>query len=183
MSKGRKFPREEVEPVAQRVLAALTPHAERIALCGSLRRGSKMVGDIDIVVVGCDPDPIMEKLGYPRVEVGPGFAGPRRVYDASPYAIDIWKMKPDQFGAACMYTTGPCVLNVIQRRWARYKGITLTVYGLRKDGAIIPTETEEDCYRILGWPYLRPEERNRLPDWVADKLHEMNEAVLRGEFT
>lgn len=186
MSVGIRFPREKVEPVAQKVLAALAPHAERIQLCGSLRRGKDVIGDVDIVMVGGDPDPVMAGLGYPRVTF-PNWNGPRHEYDASregiPLKVDVWVMKPRQFAAACMYTTGPCLLNVVQRRWARYKGLKLTLYGIRKDGKTIPTATEEDCYRVLGWPYLTPEERNRMPEWLADKLHEMNEAVLRGDFS
>jgi DNA polymerase/3'-5' exonuclease PolX len=51
MSQGDARPRAEVLPIAERVMAALSPGCERIAIAGSLRREKPMVRDIEIVAV------------------------------------------------------------------------------------------------------------------------------------
>ena len=51
MSKDKKRPIEEIQPVAESIVESLRPYCDRIEIAGSIRRGVAMVGDIEIVAV------------------------------------------------------------------------------------------------------------------------------------
>ena len=51
MSTGTRLPREHAAPVADTLAALLTPHARRVMVAGSLRRGRPDVADVEIVAL------------------------------------------------------------------------------------------------------------------------------------
>lgn len=51
MSQDQKWDAAKVRPVAEKLADELGPGCERIEIAGSLRRGRKMVGDIELVMV------------------------------------------------------------------------------------------------------------------------------------
>jgi DNA polymerase/3'-5' exonuclease PolX len=78
--------------------------------------------------------------------------------------IDIRLVNYKSLGAAILYFTGSGKFNKLMRLRANQRGYTLNEYGLYHydneiKGEMIPTHTEEDVFKILGFLYLEPEQR------------------------
>jgi DNA polymerase (family 10) len=149
------------------------PHAERIAnhlrgvagvdqvqYCGSLRRFSETIGDIDIVVTAAAAEPVMEALvSMVLVERVLG-RGERKtsVVTRRGMQVDLRVVDKHQLGAALMYFTGSKGHNIKLRQRALARGLTLNEYGLAEieGGKVIASETEQDIYAALGLPWIPP---------------------------
>jgi DNA polymerase/3'-5' exonuclease PolX len=189
MSREVRLPRGLVVPVTRILVKALEPHYKRLKVGGSLRRGDPTIGDIDIVTSGpeegFDPGAEMAKH-FQLQEVKEGKDGPRKCWKliaftptgkSFPIKVDIWTVPEENWGGALMYVTGSGVFNVIMHRWARYKGLELNLQGVLKDGKIIASKTEEDCFKALGWEWISPAERSHHEKYCAKYLEEMNSAA------
>jgi len=80
--------------------------------------------------------------------------------------IDIRYVPYNSLSAAMLYFTGPAELNKSMREKAKQRNMSLNEYGLYKldkDGlkTLIPIQSEEDIFKILGMDYLTPEEREQ----------------------
>jgi len=79
--------------------------------------------------------------------------------------IDIRFVEHSSLGAAMLYFTGSGKFNKIMRYHANTRGFTLNEYGLYtyvngiKGDSPIPAKTEQDIFKILGFVYLKPTER------------------------
>ena len=82
--------------------------------------------------------------------------------------IDIRLIPYESKGAAMLYFTGSGDFNKIMRTEALKKGYTINEYGIYKTkkegkktvkGELIPTETEEDIFKVVDMTYLKPEQR------------------------
>lgn len=82
--------------------------------------------------------------------------------------IDIRLIPYQSKGAAMLYFTGSGDFNKIMRAEALKKGYTINEYGIYKlkkqgkkmvKGALVPTETEEDIFKVVGMKFLKPEQR------------------------
>lgn len=102
--------------------------------------------------------------------------------------IDIRFIPYNSYGAAILYFTGSKLFNTQMRTWAIGKGFSLNEYGLKKlnntktqqntntnsarndkknikddkitNEDLYPCKTEEEVFRILDYPYKKPEERD-----------------------
>lgn len=84
---------------------------------------------------------------------------------ACPRRIDIKLVPYDCYGAALLHATGSQKFNTDLRSFALSKGYTLNEYGLYKytsgkKGELVNSKTEEDIFKILGYPYKTPQERD-----------------------
>ena len=82
-----------------------------------------------------------------------------------PRRIDIKLVPFDCYGAALLHATGSQKFNTDLRTYALSKGYTLNEYGLYKysqgkRGELVNSKTEEDIFKILGYPYKSPQERD-----------------------
>ncbi|HVW30881.1 MAG TPA: DNA polymerase/3'-5' exonuclease PolX [Polyangiaceae bacterium] len=160
-------------------IAIALPHAERLVAelsqvhgvtfagyCGSLRRFSETVGDVDIVVASTDAAPVMDAvvaLGALERVLARG-ESKTSVVTRRGLQVDVRVVAPHQLGAALLYFTGSKSHNVKLRQRALARGYTLNEYALTKldGGDVIASETEEDIYRALGLPFIPPVLRE---DW------------------
>lgn len=160
-------------------IAIALPHAERLVAelsqvrgvvfagyCGSLRRFSETVGDIDIVVASTDPPPVMEavvNLGAVDRVLARG-ESKTSIVTRRGLQVDVRVVAPSQLGAALLYFTGSKSHNVKLRQRALARGYTLNEYALTtlEGGDVVASETEEDIYRALGLPFIAPVLRE---DW------------------
>ncbi|HEX3596870.1 MAG TPA: helix-hairpin-helix domain-containing protein [Polyangiaceae bacterium] len=160
-------------------IAIALPHAERLVAelaavsgvtfagyCGSLRRFSDTVGDVDIVVASMDPAKVMDAvvaLGAVDRVLARG-ESKTSVVTRRGLQVDVRVVAPHQLGAALLYFTGSKSHNVKLRQRALARGYTLNEYALSalEGGAVIASETEEEIYRALGLPGIAPELRE---DW------------------
>ena len=76
--------------------------------------------------------------------------------------IDIRFVPFESYGSAVLYFTGSRKFNTDMRTHAIKKGYSLNEFGLTKidDGTIIPCSNEEEIFKILKYPYKKPEERD-----------------------
>ncbi len=147
-------------PLATRLVARLAevPGVTRAELAGSLRRFAETIGDVDILVVAADPEPVMEALvTAPAVDrvLGRG-AAKTSVVTRRGTQIDLRVVAAHQFGAAWLYFTGSKRHNITLRQRALARGLTLNEYALSEleGGRVVASETEEDIYRALGLPFI-----------------------------
>ncbi len=155
-------------PHAQRIVGELAalPGVTHASYCGSLRRFSETVGDIDIVVVSTNPGAVMDAVvALPMVDqvLGRGETKTSIVTQRG-VQVDVRVVQAHQLGAALLYFTGSKSHNVKLRQRALTRGWTLNEYALSEldGGKVIASETEHDIYRALGLDFIPPELRE---DW------------------
>lgn len=186
-----KVPRKQLEKVAEKVVSLLQPLCEKVIVCGSLRRGDAMCGDVDVLVVqplDCTSVPTLLRQSFRKVSVeSDGERGPRRCYIVEDECgrnvnVDIWLMPKESFGSACLHCTGPGMFNTVFRRAARSRGMNFNVFGLFDcSGKRILCETEKDCLEAVGWTYLEPAKRSDWRKAVEKYLKEIDDAFAKNE--
>lgn len=149
-------------PLANRIVARLLelPGVTHASYCGSLRRFSETIGDVDVVVASPDPEPVMEALVSMTVVahvLGRGQAK-TSVVTRRGTQIDLRVVAADQLGAARLYFTGSKGHNIKLRQRALARGWTLNEYALSEldGGKVVASETEEEIYAALGLPWIPP---------------------------
>jgi DNA polymerase (family X) len=155
-------------PVATRLVSRLREVAgvTHVEYCGSLRRFSETVGDIDVVVVADNPAVVMDAVvAMPVVDRVLG-RGDTKTSVVTPRGlqIDVRVVAAHELGAALLYFTGSKSHNVKLRIRALARGYTLNEYALTalEGGKVVASETEEAIYAALGLPFIPPMLRE---DW------------------
>jgi DNA polymerase (family 10) len=154
--------------LANRVIDRMldVPGVSHASYCGSLRRFSETVGDVDVVVVAENPPAVMEAFATMQlVETVLGRGETKTsVLTRGGTQVDLRVVAAHQLGAALMYFTGSKGHNIKLRQRALDRGWTLNEYALSEleGGRIIASETEEDIYEALGLPFIPPVLRE---DW------------------
>lgn len=151
-------------PLAERIAAHLRelPGVSHASHCGSLRRFSETVGDIDLVVAAAAG----ASAGIMDAFVAMTFVdhvlargeSKTSVVTRRGTQIDLRVVAPHQLGAARLYFTGSKGHNIKLRQRALTRGWTLNEYALSEieGGKVIASETEEQIYKALGLPYIPP---------------------------
>lgn len=172
MSNVTKRPLAQVEPVAQRIIEALTPFCERIEVAGSIRRRRPLIGDIEIVAL-----PIRQRNLFGEPVAGPtlldAFLLGRDVAflkNGDKYkSFGYGQHKVDLFLPAsaahwgCVFTirTGSAefsqwlVTEPCRKKAARFQEGRLWVAG-----RLVDTPEEADVFEALDVPWIPPEERD-----------------------
>ncbi len=149
-------------PLAERIVAHLAalPGVTHASTCGSLRRFSETIGDVDILVAAADPEPVMEALCAMSLTdrvIGRG-ASKTSVVTRRGTQVDLRVVAAHQIGAALLYFTGSKGHNIKLRMRALAHGWTLNEYALSEieGGRVVASETEEQIYAALGLPFIPP---------------------------
>ena len=149
-------------PLAERMVATLSamPGVTFAGFCGSLRRFSETIGDIDLLVVAADSKPIMDAVVAMTFVDQIIVKGDTKtsVITRRGIQIDVRVVKAEQLGAALLYFTGSKAHNIKLRMRAIARGWTLNEYALAEavGGKVIASETEEAIYEALGLPFIPP---------------------------
>ena len=172
-----RIPREEVKVVGDAVLSinkSLDP--DNVGeIVGSYRRGKPTSGDIDIIISNKHnknylPEIVKElqEQGFLEHIFALGAVSLHGTYWSSfpekngiLRKIDIRFVPIESYPTALLHATGSDQFNIMLRRRALERGMTLSEFGLFdvKTGARIPTATEEDVFKALGMAYVPPEQR------------------------
>ena len=177
-------------PLATRIVAhlAAVPGVTHASTCGSLRRFSETIGDVDILVSAADPEPVMQALvSLPAVDrvLGRG-SSKTSVVTRRGTQVDVRVVAPGQLGAALLYFTGSKGHNIKLRMRALARGWTLNEYALAEveTGKVIASETEEEIYRALGLPFIPPVLREDAGEIEAAEAGTLSRPIgaLRGDF-
>jgi DNA polymerase (family 10) len=149
-------------PLATRIVERLRelPGVTHASYCGSLRRFSETVGDVDIVVAAADAAPVMESfVSMTVVErvLGRG-ESKTSVVTHRGTQIDLRVVAESQLGAALLYFTGSKGHNIKLRQRALARGLTLNEYALSEveGGRAVAGATEEGIYAALDLPWIPP---------------------------
>jgi len=158
---------------------------DRISIAGSLRRGKETVGDIDILVGDDEPARIMEAfVSYSEVEEvlmkGPTKSSVRL---RGGLQVDIRAVNTSSYGAALQYFTGSKEHNVAMRGIGVDMGLKLNEYGLfmRDSGKTVAGATEEEVYKVLGFPYIEPELREMTGEIEAARAGKLPKLIEQDE--
>ena len=149
-------------PLGERIVARMreVPGVTHASVCGSLRRFSETIGDVDVVVVAVDSEPVMEALVSMNLVDRILGRGPTKtsVVTRRGTQVDLRVVTPHQLGAALLYFTGSKGHNIKLRQRALARGLTLNEYALSEieGGRVIASETEEQIYAALGLPFIPP---------------------------
>ncbi|OGI14391.1 hypothetical protein A3K63_02020 [Candidatus Micrarchaeota archaeon RBG_16_49_10] len=162
-SNKRRFPREEVVPIAEMIRKKLQSMnvVEKVEVVGSYRRKKETVGDLDILVVSSSPSEVMDAfLNIDGIDhtIGEGEKKASLVLDNG-LQVDLRVVGAESYGAALIYFTGSKYHNIRLRKIAIKKGYKLNEYGLFKGDEMVAGSTEEEVYRELGLDYIDPENR------------------------
>ncbi|MEX0863728.1 MAG: DNA polymerase/3'-5' exonuclease PolX [Acidimicrobiia bacterium] len=158
--KDRRTPLVEVMGFAVSLAGRLAaiPGVEAAVPCGSIRRFSETIGDIDIVVATSDPGAVSrEVLGYGEVAEVVGAGETKTSFlTREGLQVDIRTVRADQLGSALLYFTGSKTHNIALRQRAIDRGWLLSEYGLFDDERVVASLTEEDIYSALGMEFVPP---------------------------
>ena len=146
--KDRRTPVAVARPLADRLVAeiGLVDGVTDIAFCGSLRRMSETVGDIDITVASTKPADVMAAVVNHGAVSEVILSGETKTsfLTADGLQVDVRVVDPDQFGAATLYFTGSKAHNIALRQRAIDRGLLLNEYGLMEAPADDSDRTDSD---------------------------------------
>lgn len=184
----KRIPRAEMEKHSSFILEAIRKLDPRLKaeVVGSYRRGAKDSGDIDVIITHDDnPENYdhvikeivehMKKESYLTDDLALGthkYLGVCRLKrHRTSRRIDLLYATKHVWPFSLIYFTGSLDMNVILRRAALDKGLSLSEYGFKKANTEallkLPLYTEEDVFRYLGFKYVPPEERTGTPAMVT----------------
>jgi DNA polymerase (family X) len=183
--KDRRTPLVEALPLA-RSLATRIAELEGVveaAPCGSIRRFSETVGDIDIVVSTSNPQAVAGFVqGLPEVEEVIGSGETKTSFlTREGMQVDVRTVSPDQMGSALLYFTGSKTHNIALRQRAIDRGWLLSEYGLFEGDNVLASVTEEDMYRALDLEFIPPPLREGSGEVETAAGPGLPDLVQRGE--
>jgi DNA polymerase (family 10) len=128
---------------------------------GSLRRKASTIGDIDIAVATSDSQKTIEHFTrYSKkqriLEKGDRTAS---IIVSGSIQVDLMVQSPDSYGALLQHFTGSKHHNIALREYALKRKMSLSEYGIKKDGKLFKFPTEEAFYKKLGMDWIEPELR------------------------
>ncbi|NMB69870.1 DNA polymerase/3'-5' exonuclease PolX [candidate division WWE3 bacterium] len=137
------------------------PGVEKVDALGSIRRRNPTVGDLDMVVSTTDSAAAIEYfINYPESHDVVAKGDKKAVILLTgDIQVDLRVSSPEAYGSMLQYNTGSKQHNVLLRTYALEKGMSLSEYGIKRDGELRKYKTEENFYRAVGLPYIPPELR------------------------
>lgn len=126
--------------------------------CGSLRRFSETVGDVDIVVGTTEPEAVHAAvLDLPEVADVVGSGTTKTSFlTREGLQVDVRTVAPEQLGSALLYFTGSKAHNIQLRQKSMDRGWLLSEYGLFEDESVVAAATEAEIYGALGMEHIPP---------------------------
>lgn len=164
--KKKKHKMADVEPIANNLIREIKKinGIKKVETAGSYRREKKLLGDLDVLVVG--PKSITSKVEKKLLKLFPDHtilaSGDTKVsfiINPDGLQIDVRFIPEESYGTALLYFTGPKNYNIMMRKMAIMKGYLLNEYGLFMDGEYISGKTEREICKKLELPYLEPQKR------------------------
>jgi DNA polymerase/3'-5' exonuclease PolX len=178
---------EFARPVADKLVAELTPRCERIAIAGSLRRGKPDVSDIELLYVPrvgqvrrpgeLFPKPssladelidkwladgMLEKRLNKNGITAWGTWNKLAIHAPSRLPVDLFATTAARWFVSLVVRTGSIETIVRLASNAPQRGFRLQVYGAierTSTGEQISPKSEQEVFELCGAPYLNPNER------------------------
>jgi DNA polymerase (family X) len=183
--KDRRTPLIEVMGLAASLVDRLigVPGVVEAVPCGSMRRFSETVGDVDIVVSTSDPAAVSEAAaGFGEVAEVLGSGDTKTSFlTREGLQVDVRTVHPDQMGAALLYFTGSKAHNIALRQRAIDRGWSLNEYGLWEGEKVITSRSEEDIYEALDMAFVPPPMREATGEVESAANGELPRVVSRSD--
>ena len=158
--KDRRTPLVEVYGFAHSLAARIRDieGVDDAVPCGSLRRFSETVGDVDIVVATTDAPRVHEAVvGFSEVADVVGSGETKTSFlTREGLQVDVRTVTTDQLGSALLYFTGSKTHNIQLRQKSIDRGWLLSEYGLFEEDRVIASGNEADIYDALGMAPIPP---------------------------
>lgn len=187
MSDKPKYPRDKALEVANSLVRQLGPWCERIVVAGSLRRGKKEVGDVELLMIpkyltrtvdlfgdeSCNLD-LADKTINSYLQsclikkrpskIGVFTWGPKNklaIHSETGIPVDFFTTNLECWFVALVIRTGSKETNLKLTNGAIAKGGTLHAYGGFTDryGRTVYPQSEREVFDLCGVQFLAPEER------------------------
>jgi DNA polymerase/3'-5' exonuclease PolX len=173
----RRFMPDKVRrPRVDLLLAVTQIEYAGYIVAGSYRREKPDVGDLDILIppqhdFGVAIETFQQLFGYEAIRSGGMKSEGITIYRNIPLNVNLWRI-PNQssYAGLLLFATGPYDLNIAMRARAKSRNLTLSQYGLFRptpehtDEQLDSGHREEEIFRLLGYEYLTPYERETWKD-------------------
>ncbi len=181
--KDRRTPLAEVHGLAVLLVKRVSgiEGVEEAVPCGSIRRFSETIGDIDIVVSTTEPGAVSKAvIAFPEVSEIVGAGETKTSFlTREGMQVDIRTVDPSQIGSALLYFTGSKAHNIALRQRAIDRDWLLSEYGLFDGDRVVASATESDIYEALGMQYVPPPLREGSGEIEAASLGELPDLITR----
>jgi DNA polymerase (family 10) len=165
--KDQRTPIADALPLAERLVADIEAidGVQSAQYCGSLRRFSETIGDIDITVAAAEPAAVMAAVrSHPdAVEIVVSGDTKTSFLTSRGLQVDVRVVSDAEFGAAMLYFTGSKAHNIELRQRALDRNLTLNEYGLfevdpetGEPGRCVARTTEAEIYAALDMGPVPP---------------------------
>jgi len=185
VSKKSKIRRSRIKPLVTYILRVLKPHSLWIMPVGSWRRGKSLLGDLEFLATGISTDTIHKVLDRSRrvriLQVM--WKGKQKLAlhvqtdEVRSLQLEFKVTKRKYLGGALLESTGSAEFNIFMRRLAKEKGFKLNHQGLWKDGKLLSGAREDKIFKLLGLPYIPPEDRE-VPPELPSKIHSYVQVLI-----
>ncbi|MRI83944.1 MAG: DNA polymerase/3'-5' exonuclease PolX [Nitratiruptor sp.] len=165
----------EANQIAQELVAYLKQvDPLYIEVAGSFRRKKEVVGDLDILIVPGQQDPMAHFLAYPHIDEVL-LTGPTRssIILQGGIQVDLRVVSEESFGSALQYFTGSKAHNIAIRRLAQEQGLKVNEYGVFEGERKVAGAREDEVYEALGLCYIEPELREDRGEIEACLNHQL----------
>lgn len=177
---GNRVYLADARPLVEEILQALrqSDSVTQCSVAGSFRRSRESIGDLDVLATSTDSaqamqilaeHPLVEKVlaqgpTKMRVRLSPVFDGVTKL------EMDLRVVPDESYGAAMQYFTGSKEHNIVVRRRALDRGLSVNEYAVTRDGEYVCGSTEEEVYAAVDLPWIPPELReNRVEFHLAEQ--------------
>lgn len=163
----KRYPYVEAYKIALEVLEQLKPHCERIEIAGSIRRKKIEVGDIEIVVIPKPYSTCLLESGiatvinqWQKVKGELPCKYTQRILPSG-IKLDLFIAEEGNWGSVFAIRTGSADYShkVLANGWVQ-QGFKSEGGYLFKDDERYEVREEKDLFRLIGIPYVEPEDRN-----------------------
>lgn len=158
--------------LAEELAETLRQHPDvlRVSLAGSLRRGSPVVKDIDLLASSSHPERVQDFFVHLEPVIRIVNHGPTKssILLEGGIPADL-RVVPDRaFGTALHHFTGSKEHNILMRQRAIARGLHLSEWGLFPEAATpLPIGTEEELFAALDLDFIPAELREGLDELEA----------------
>ena len=174
-----RFKEKDARRVSDEIVSTYQQEGVYLFVAGSLSRGCREVGDIDLVAL-VGHGTLKSLKTFPRLAnlrfVRGGAAYHRYEYDITPdkaIGVDIWAADENTLGGVLLFATGPADYNIFLRQQAKKHGYHLNQTGLWHNGKHVALN-EDEIQVVLKVPALNRWERN---EWRRNHRHYQTKAV------
>jgi DNA polymerase/3'-5' exonuclease PolX len=154
-------PRAEFDKVANHIDSMLDSFIH--CICGSYRRKSTFIKDIDVVVLCESKNSFYDLSKIIQANGEILYGGEKRITAKIMNEQVDFRICNDLhlWGSFILHFTGSKESNIQLRKTATMQGMILSEYGLRNvsDQSIVVSKTEEEIYKALGLRFYAPHER------------------------